>query len=147
MSVEDAPEHPVVAGGRGGAARHLDDLLGVIILDGIVARELDHVVAHDALAAVDEEGLLVAAEALSRLLRRHHLKHLATVVVRVFRKRSFPCDGAGVELSRVDHQRASRCSLLDLFQGRGQGVETGAGRGSSRRAELAALHAWAVVRD
>lgn len=87
MAVEHAPEHPVACYTllallrRRNARRDFDDFLIVVVLDGVVARDLDDVISPDAAAPANDIAFLVAAQLLSGLLRGQHFDDLAPAVV------------------------------------------------------------------
>lgn len=82
MAVKDTPKHPVAVGtslSTSAPSRHLNNLLGMVILNGVIAGQLHQVVARNALSAVDRKRLLQAAQLVRRLLRCQHLDNLAAV--------------------------------------------------------------------
>ncbi|KAG9533677.1 hypothetical protein KCU93_g288, partial [Aureobasidium melanogenum] len=59
----------------------VDDLLCMVVFDGVVARDLDDIVANDTGAAANQVGFLVGAQLLGGLLCGQHFEDLATVIV------------------------------------------------------------------
>lgn len=108
MSIENTPEHPVaiVHGTSAGPARDLHNLLGMIILNGVIARQLNQVVARDALSPVDRERLLQRAQLLRRLLGSQHLNDLPPVAVGMLGKRPVSNDSPLSQLIGTDNQNS-----------------------------------------
>jgi hypothetical protein len=146
VTVKDTPEHPITTLGlTRKRLGDVDDLLGVVILDGVVAGDLDKIVANDTLTATDQVGLLVGSQLLSGLVGRQHLKDLATVVVRFLVERLVVGNDTGVE-SALFYYEGAAYGIGDFFGNGtsgslGRGVVCGRGGSSrgSRRRRLAVL--------
>ncbi len=105
MAVEHSPEHPVVASTI--LARYLDDFLGVIILDRVVAGQLDQIVANDTLPSVHKVRLLALAQLVRGLVRRQHLQDLAAAVLGRLLNRALAAEGTSMELVGADDENRS----------------------------------------
>jgi len=115
VTVKDTPEHPVTALGLARKrSRDVDDLLGMIILNRVVARNLDKVITNDTLTATDEIRLLVGPQLLGGLFGRQHLKNLAAVVVGLLVQRFVVGNDTGVESTLFDYEGAAY-GIRDFF--------------------------------
>lgn len=125
MPIKHTPEHPVVVASVGtlGIRGHLDNLLGVVVLDGVVAGDLDYIIAQDALASVDHEGRLIVPQLFSGLLRREHFEDVVATPVCVLRDGAVADKSARVQLVGANHQHVSgRESSSTSSRGRGGSV-------------------------
>lgn len=126
MAVKHTPEHPVARDAiltvlrRRHALGDLDDLLSVVVLDRVIARDLDDIVPPDASPAADDIALLVSPQLLGRLLGRQHLDDLAPAVVDLLGHFPSCGEGPGVQTLVVDGDDAFWLVVV-LGEGGGSG--------------------------
>lgn len=112
MTIKNSPEHPVAAAQHlflsSGSIRHLDNFLGVIVLNWVIAPQLDQVVARNALAAIDPKRLLLPAQLCRSLLRRQHLHYPTAVFGGSLVEGSLAHDGSLCQLVGSDNQDGAR---------------------------------------
>lgn len=122
MAVENAPEHPIAVRIRSSPLRDLHHLLRMIILNGIIARQLNEVVTSNALTPVHRERLLRLPQPLRGLLRRQHLDNPLPVVVpaRQLGYRPLAHDGPLPQLVRAHDKDRPGSSRI---RRRGRGAE------------------------
>lgn len=82
MTIENTPKHPITIL-FGQWWRDSDDLLDMVILDGVVACQLDNIVSQDTLTPVDHVRNLILAKFVGGLFRSKHLENVPTAPVRV----------------------------------------------------------------
>jgi hypothetical protein len=115
MTVKDTPEHPITTFGlTRNRLGDVDDLLCMVVFDGVVARDLDDIVANDTGAAANQVGFLVGAQLLGGLLCGQHFEDLATVIVGLLVQRLVIGYNTGIESALLDYEGAAH-SIGDFF--------------------------------
>lgn len=126
MAIKNTPEHPVVVSLIASSpAGDLNNLLGVVVLDWVVAWELCEIVSRNTVATVHRVGLLQLAQLVRRLFRGEHLDNLVSVA-RGFRNGTLADNGSLPQLVGANDQDGAG----------GQGIRLG-GRGQTSRERLA----------
>ncbi|KAH0357970.1 hypothetical protein KCU83_g440, partial [Aureobasidium melanogenum] len=99
MAVKDTPEHPITTFGLArDRLGDVDDLLGMVVFNGVVARDLDDIVANDTRAAANQIRLLSTSQGPCDRNRRSLCRS----------RRKTGGTGRGQHLQQRQHQRPGK---------------------------------------
>lgn len=147
MTIKDSPKHPVAASLRGPPDGDLDDFLGMVVLDRVVAWQLDLIVPNDAPPPVDQVGLLHLPQLLRRLVSRQHFDNGATLVIRrlAYRPLSNKC-ASGQFVGSYDEDGTRRDGIAGVCERR-RGRREAAGEGGGGVGGVAVVGVVGSVAD